>query len=173
MNRCRLATLLWLTALLSVGWPAAAAPPDSTAKKPVTTGEREPPREVQVRGRVVCIPEELHRRFGAELPTKHEHLWGLRTAEGTLYTLLRGKYSEAIFIDERVRAKELLLKARVFPKSQVLEVAAIRSMRDGVVQDLHYYCDVCAIESVSPEPCACCQGPVELVEEPLAKGNHP
>ena len=29
--------------------------------------------------------------------------------------------------------------------------------------------NICAIKSVSPEPCACCQGPVELVEQPLIK----
>ena len=46
----------------------------------------------------------------------------------------------------------------------------IKSIRNGVVHDLYYYCDICAIESVSPAECACCQGPVELVEKPLS-GN--
>ena len=87
--------------------------------------------------------------------------------------MVRGRFSEAIWLDERVRAKELLVKARLFPKTQILELQRIKSLRDGVVQDLYYYCDICAIKSVSPEPCACCQGPVELVEKPLAgKGEE-
>jgi hypothetical protein len=123
---------------------------------------------IQLRGRVVCLPEEMRRQHKAELPTGHEHLWGFRSSEGNYYTLLRGRFSEAIWADERVRARELLLKARLFPKTQLLEVQNIRSVREGVVQDLYYYCDVCAIKSVSPELCACCQGPVELVEKPLS-----
>jgi hypothetical protein len=137
---------------------SAVDSPDSTRKGA---------RPVELRGRVVCLAEELHRTQGAELPTKHEHLWGFKVQDGTCYTLLRSKFSDAIFLDERVRQKELLLKAKLFPKTQVIEVAAIRSVRNNVVQDLYYYCDVCAIKSVSPEVCACCQAPVVLTEKPL------
>jgi len=127
-----------------------------------------PAKEVELRGRVVCLAEEMHRQHQAPLPTKHEHLWGFRAHDGTYYTLLRSKFSEAIFLDERLREKELMLRAKLFPQSHVLEVTAIRSLRNGVVQDLYYYCDICAIQQVSPEPCACCQGPMELIEKPLS-----
>ena len=129
-----------------------------------------PAKQVELRGQVVCLAEEMHRLYQSELPTRHEHSWGFKTADGNLYTLLRGKYSEAIFLDERVRRKELTVKARLFPGTQILEVTRLRSVKNGVVQDLYYYCNVCAIKAVSPEPCACCQGPVELVEKPL--GEH-
>jgi hypothetical protein len=56
----------------------------------------------------------------------------------------------------------------VFPQSQVLEVMRIRSIKDGIVHDLYYYCTVCSIETVTPGTCSCCQGTVELVEKPLA-----
>jgi hypothetical protein len=135
--------------------------------QPSAAESAEPPREIELRGRVVCLPEEMHRLHGAGLPTKHDHIWGFRADDGKLYTLLRGKFSEAIFLDERLRDKELLLKARLFPKTQIIEVMLLRSIRNGVVHDLYYYCDICDIESVSPEACACCQGPVELVEKPL------
>ena len=123
-------------------------------------------QETQLRGRVVCLAEEMHRLHGAELPTKHEHVYGLKTSDGKFYTILRGAYSEALFSDARLREKELLLKARLFPESLIIEVTRIRSVRDGVVQDLYYYCNVCAIRSASPDICACCQEPVELVEKP-------
>jgi hypothetical protein len=123
-------------------------------------------QEIQLQGRVVCLAEEMHRSHQAELPTKHEHVYGLKTKEGKLYTILRGTYSEALFVDARVREKELLLKARLFPNSQIIEVTRIRSVRNGVVHDLFYYCTICAIRSPSPDICACCQEPVELVEKP-------
>jgi hypothetical protein len=35
------------------------------------------------------------------------------------------------------------------------------------VHDLYYFCDICAIKSLTQEVCACCQEPVRLVEEPV------
>jgi hypothetical protein len=125
------------------------------------------PDEVEVRGRVVCLPEVMHQLYGTDLAANHPHVWALQSAEGTFYTLLPTKFSEALFVDARVRERELLLKGRVFPQSHVLEVTRTRSIRNGVVQDLFYYCSVCSIETVSPGPCACCQGQVELTERPL------
>jgi hypothetical protein len=141
----------------------------------VAAGEPKPaalPQAVELRGRVVCLVEEMHRLHDAPLPTNHEHLWGFQATDRKLYTLLRGKYSDAIFLDERVRQKELLVKARLFPDTRILEITNLRSIKNGVVQDLYYYCDICAIQGVSPETCACCQGPVELVEKPLKDSSE-
>jgi len=124
---------------------------------------------VELRGRVVCLPEEMHRFYQADLPTGHDHIYGFRTSDGKYYTILRTKYSEALFADERFRQKELLLKGRIFPRTQIFEPMTIRSIKDGVVQDIFYYCSVCDIETVAPGPCECCQGPTELVEKPLPK----
>lgn len=124
---------------------------------------------MELRGKVVCLPEELHRLYGTELPTAHEHVWGFKTDEGELYTLLRTHYSEALFLDETLREKELILKAKLFPESRVIEVTRIHSFHDGQEYDLYYYCDVCSIKTVSPEKCLCCQGPVHLVEKPLSE----
>ena len=123
----------------------------------------------ELRGRVVCLPEEMHRLYQAELPTGHEHIYGFKTSDAKYYTILRAKYSEALFADERFRQKELLLKGRVFPGTQIFEPMTIRSIKNGVVHDLYYYCAICDIETVAPGPCECCQGPTELVEKPLAQ----
>ena len=108
----------------------------------------------------------MNRLHGVDLPARHEHIWSFRTEEGQYYTLLRTKLSEAIFLDERIRAKELLLNARVLPKTHVLDVVLIKSVINGRTHKLYYWCDICAIHSVSPAECACCQGAVELKEEP-------
>ena len=124
-------------------------------------------QEVELQGRVVCLPERMHQLYDTELEPNHQHVYGFQTSDGQLLLLLRTKYSEALFLDERVRAKELRLKGRIFPKSHIFEVTRTRSVRNGKVFDLYYYCSVCSIETVSPGPCACCQGPVELTERPL------
>jgi hypothetical protein len=129
------------------------APGDDQSAKPAGAV-----RTIELRGRVICVAEETYRRHGAELPMNHEHVWGLKAQDGKIYTLLRGKFSEAIFVDSRIRQKELMVKARLFPDTQVIELTRLRAVKAGVTQDIYYFCDVCVIESVSPEICSCCQG---------------
>src|SRR3954468_15186946 len=119
--------------LLSL-WVAAASA--QTAAKP------DEGKQVQLQGRVVCLPEEMNRVHGTELPTPHAHIYGFKAADGTYYTLLRTKLSEALFMDERLRKKELLLKGRVLPKSQVFDVGTFKSLVNGKVCDLYYWCDI-------------------------------
>lgn len=127
------------------------------------------PRELTLRGRVVCILEEIQKQFGAGVAAEHDHLWGFqsKSQNGKIYTLAETRLSEALFLDERLREKELIIKGRVFPKTQVLEATKIQSVQDGKVYDLYYYCDICSITTVTPRECSCCRGPVRLVEELL------
>jgi hypothetical protein len=129
-------------------------------------------RELELQGKVVCLPEEMHRVYQTDLPTNHEHIYGFKTTNSVYYTLLRTKLSEALFADPRLREKELLLTGNVPPKSQIFDVTKMKSIRNGAVYDLYYYCDICAIRTVAPGPCVCCQAPVELVEEPLESGSR-
>lgn len=122
---------------------------------------------VEVRGRLLCIAEFMHELHGADLPTGHEHILGFRTEDKRIYTLLRTKLSEALFADRVLRGKELLLKGKVYPGTQVLDVTLMRSIKDGRVHDLYYWCDICAIKSVVPGTCMCCQEDVVLQEIPL------
>lgn len=154
----KIALLSWCLRVVAADQPTETGASSTPAAPPA--------RLVELRGRVVCLPEALHALYGTELSSGHEHVYGFRAADGAFYTLLRTRWSEALFLDARLRAKDLLLKARLFPNSHVLDVENFKSIRDGQVCDLYYYCDVCAIKAVSPEPCACCQGPMELVEKP-------
>jgi len=122
---------------------------------------------VEVGGRVVCLPEAMQELYHTDLPTKHEHIYGFKTKDGTFYTLLRTKLSETLFVDPQVREKELILAGHILPKTQIFEMTGMKSIRNGVVCDLYYYCDICAIKTLSPGPCMCCQGPVKLFEKPL------
>ncbi len=124
-------------------------------------------KEVRIRGHLVCLAEVMYDLYRADLPADHEHLYGFKTADGEFYTLLRTNLSEALFVDERLHQKTLIIMGRTFPKTHLLEAIRLQSVRDGVVHDLYYYCDTCAIRAAAPGDCVCCQAPVELVEKPV------
>ena len=133
--------------------------------KPAT--EEQKPKEVEFHGNVVCLAEEMNTHYNVELFKTHEHLYGVRTEDGKYYTLLRTSLAEALFIDERLHEKDLVINGRVFPETQLLEIVRFASIKDGVVHELYYYCDTCYIRTVAPGNCDCCQAPVVLIEKPL------
>jgi hypothetical protein len=90
-----------------------------------------------------------------------------KTESGTIYKLLRTAQSEALFLDTNLHTKILLLKGNIVPQKRAFEVTGnLHSMKDGKVNELYYYCDICSIKSSIPGPCQCCRQPVRLVEEP-------
>ena len=125
------------------------------------------PEAVELKGTVVCLAEEMHTHYNVELFKTHEPLYGIKTEEGEYYTLLRTSLAEALFVDEQLHKKNLVITGRVFPKTQLLEVTRFLSIRDSVLHDLYYYCDTCYIRAVAPGNCDCCQAPVVLIERPL------
>ena len=123
-------------------------------------------KEIRIRGHLVCLAEAMHDLYRADLPVNHEHLYGFKTVDGKFYTLLRTNLSEALFVDERLQQKTLIITGRTFPKTHLLEAIRLQSVHDEVVHDLYYYCDTCAIRAAAPGDCVCCQAPVELIEKP-------
>jgi len=157
--------LLLATAIMFALVRIAIAADQSSIVKAEDARNKTVLQEVDLRGKIVCLPESMHELYHTDLPTNHQHIWGFKTSDGTFYTLLRTKLSEALFVDEQVRKKELILKGHVLPKTQIFEMTDMKSVRNGVIYDLYYYCDVCSIKTLSPGPCMCCQGPVKLVEK--------
>jgi hypothetical protein len=132
----------------------------------------ETPSSVEFRGSLVCLAEAMHQAFQVDLPTSHTHVPGFQTKDNRYYTLLRTKQSEALFADPVLQRRNLLLNGRVFPGTQILDVTLIRSVHNDVVHDLYYWCDVCAIKSVIPGECMCCQEDVVLQEIPAGKDTE-
>lgn len=124
-------------------------------------------KEIRIRGHIVCLSEAMHNLYRADLPPDHEHLYGFETRDGVFYTLLRTNLSEALFVDKRLHRKTLIITGRTFPKTHLLEAIRLQSLHDGVVHDLYYYCDTCAIRAAVMGDCVCCQAPVELVEKSI------
>lgn len=140
----------------------------SGAKSPT---EKLEPKNVELRGKIVCLAEEMHTHYKVELFNKHDHLYGVKTEDGKYYTLLRTSLAEALFVDDRLHEKDLVISGRVFPRTQLLEVTRFLSIQDDVLHDLYYYCDTCYIRTVAPGNCDCCQAPVVLIERPLNKDS--
>ena len=131
------------------------------------TVEKQKSEEIEIRGEIVCLAEEMHTHYNVELFKTHEHLYGVKAEDGKYYTLLRTSLAEALFVDEQLHEKDLLINGRVFPKTQLLEVIRFYAIKNGVVHELYYYCDTCYIRAVAPGDCDCCQAPVVLIEKPL------
>ena len=148
----------WVCALIACGDEPETAPGNPGADDSVA---------IVLRGEVVDINDELRKAHTIDISADAEPFPGFKTAEGRLYTLLKTRRSLALFMDERLRGRELIVKGRLFPGTQIVEVTFIQSVRNGIVNDVYYYCDICAIKALTPEACACCREPVRLVEEPV------
>src|SRR6266404_3256967 len=77
---------------------------------------------VEVQGRVVCLSEEMRSTYGAQVPDQHQHDYGFKADSGRYYSLVHTPLAEALLSDTNVQAKLLLVKGRVFPQTQLLEV---------------------------------------------------
>jgi len=123
--------------------------------------------DVSLRGKIVCLTEELDKRFNV-LPDcdNQHHVYSLKTTDGKIHPLLPTESAAAVWMDERFRQRELQITARSFPGTNHIEVIKIQSWLNAKLHDLYYYCDICAITAFKPGPCECCQEPIEFRETP-------
>lgn len=144
-----------------------------TAHAQNRTATEDEAKEVSLRGTIVCLTEELDKRFNV-LPNcdKQHHVYSLKAADGKIYPLLPTDSAAAVWMDERFRKRDLQITARSFPNTTYIEVIKIQSWLQAKLHDLYYYCDICAITAFKPGACECCQEPVEF-RETLAKEQLP
>lgn len=135
------------------------------------SSQTEDARDISLRGRVVCLTEELDKRFNV-LPDcdNRGHVYSLKTADGKIHPFLPTDSAAAIWMDERFRQRDLQVTARSFPGPNFIEVIKLQSWKSGKLHDLYYFCDICYITAFKPGPCECCQEPIEF-REPLAEAQ--
>jgi hypothetical protein len=114
------------TAVLSLG---AASLSVQAQEKPNQT---EDARDLSLRGRVVCLTEELDKRFNV-LPDcdKRGHVYSLKTADSKIYPFLPTDSAAAIWTDERFRQRDLQVAARSFPNTNFIEIIKLQSWKNG------------------------------------------
>ena len=134
--------------------------------------QAEDAREVSLRGRVVCLTEELDKRFNV-LPDcdNRGHVYSLKTADDKIYPFLPTDTAAAVWMDKRFRDRDLQVAARSFPDTNFIEVIKLQSWKSGKLHDLYYFCDICYITAFKPGPCECCQEPIEFRETPAESAS--
>ncbi|MBK7598424.1 MAG: hypothetical protein IPJ07_07815 [Acidobacteria bacterium] len=148
----------------------AQSRPDGSPDK---TDASEDVKTLSVRGRVVCLTEELEKPYQV-IPdcSNRWHVYSIKTADGKYYPFLPVDTAAAVWLDERFRQRDLLVTVRTFPGSNFIEVIKFQSWKDNKLYDLYYYCDVCMITAFKPGPCECCQDPVVFRETPAEDATH-
>lgn len=162
--------LLGAVAALLAGLPgcSVARQAEDSPSSTALAGETPGPTSFEKRGRLVCLAEEMSDRFGARVPPVHDHVLAFRvggdlpTDEARYYVILRTHFAKALFEDRRYEKETLIISGRLYPGSPALDVTRFRWVRDGKVEELFYWCEVCAIKTVDPNRCACCQADVEF-----------
>ena len=93
----------------------------------------------------------------------------LVTDGGKVYPLVKDDGSRMFYKDERLLNRRMRLTGRVLPDVGMLQVVQVHSWRDGKLNEVYYWCDVCSIRRSEKGKCDCCGGPLELREEPVEK----
>jgi hypothetical protein len=147
----------------SIALSAVSLPTQAQEK----SNQTEDARDISLRGRAVCLTEELDKRFKV-LPDcdNRGHVYSLKTADGKIYPFLPTESAAAIWMDERFRQRDLQVTARSFPNTNFIEVIKLQSWKSNKLHDLYYFCDICYITAYKPGPCECCQEPIEFRETP-------
>lgn len=95
-----------------------------------------------------------------------------KTESGAFYKMLRTPMSEALFADTNLLSKVLVLKGRVSDSNAFEVTGNLHSLKNGQLNELYYYCDVCSIKTSVPGLCLCCRDPVRLVERAVKAGSE-
>jgi hypothetical protein len=148
---------LLILAALAVGH--AAAPP----ARPKEEGPR------YFIGKVVPLAEVVAKSGGKLDPDAEPHWLGLACEDGKVYPLVKDNGSRLFFRDKALLNRPMRLWGKLVPRTTLLRVMIVQSLIKGVPHDVYYYCDVCSIRRGEKMICECCNGKMELIEEPAKK----
>jgi hypothetical protein len=127
------------------------------------------PANVSVSGQVIELAEALTAydvKFDADPIIKQVVMKG---EDGAIVPLLSDPASRALFLDERLRRRRVVIQGRRYEGLPYLQVVTFQVDDRGTLRTPEYYCDVCTISVRYPQVCPCCQGPMELRMKPEAR----
>lgn len=156
---------LALASVVAPGSSGAAETKDSPAKKTAAKFEL-----IQLRGSVVSYKQALEEKLGITLVESWgEDLYALFTDDGRVLPILPTEGARFFYKDERARHRPMEVTARVYEKTPGLQVIEVRSIKEGKLQEIYYWCDICSIKMYYLKDCDCCQGIIELREHPVGE----
>jgi hypothetical protein len=125
-----------------------------------------------VRGHVICLDSALADGGGEDACNERGARFALQTTDGAIFSLLPEDPKQEMFIDPRIRARELQIHGRRRGHGR-LEIINVYTIIDGELHVPHDRCDVCNITANAPGPCWCCGAEFELREPPLKETTIP
>jgi hypothetical protein len=160
-----LVVVLCALGLLAAGEGGSKASRQSAASAKSSTNKGRAYTTETLRGRVVWLEDALERGFGVSTdPAAAETAVVLETAEGKLVPIVPDVRGRAFAVDPRLRNTDLQLLARRYADAPLIQVIGVYRPKDGVLYEIDYWCDICAIPMVTLKACECCQGPTRLRE---------
>jgi hypothetical protein len=118
-------------------------------------------------GKVVPLAPFLEKQ-GAKLDADAAEQWlALVTEEGKVYTLIKDDGSRMFFKDKGLLNRPMRLNGRLIANAQILQVLDVRSVVNGQLHEVYYWCDTCTIRALEPGDCACCGAKLEFREIPV------
>ena len=143
-----------------------------------TSADDEPePKKTQhqtenLKGKVVFLQERAAEKLGIALVKEsHKRILGLELENGRWIPLFEDARVQAFRLDARLRNIPLELVVRKYSRTPLVQVLRIFEWKNGKKLEVLYWCEVCAIASLRPGPCACCQDAVELRRMPVENGK--
>jgi hypothetical protein len=127
------------------------------------TDDDKPFATESLRGRVVFLAEAMEKKTGVPVvPEARERILALQTAAGDLVPLLEDVRARAFRGDERLRAMQVELVARRYPRSPAVQIIRVFEIAPDGRYEIDYWCEICSIAMFEKKDCECCQGEVEL-----------
>ena len=119
------------------------------------------------KGKVVPLADLLKKQ-GAKLDADAApYSLALETDAGKIYPLVKDAGARMFFKDARLLNRPMRLTGRLVPNSTLLQVVNVHSYINGKLNEVYYWCDICAIRGYEAGVCSCCGGPMELREVPI------
>jgi hypothetical protein len=110
-------------------------------------------------GKVVPL-SEVRAKVGATPDATH----ALVADNGRIYPLVKDAGAGMFAKDKRLLNRPMRLTARLDPKSQMLQVINVHSLKDGKLHEVYYWCDICTIKGFENTICDCCGAPMDFRE---------
>jgi hypothetical protein len=131
-------------------------------------GQAEKAKTQYYKGKVAPLAGVLE-KFGAKLDADAAPSWlALVADDGTIYPLIKDDGARMFFKDMRLLNRPMRLTGRLLPGSQLLQVVEVHSYNQKQqLQEIYYWCDICAIKRYEKKLCDCCGAPMELREVPI------
>jgi hypothetical protein len=132
-------------------------------------GSMPPARTTDFDGKVVPLATVL-KKLGARLDEDAGSLaLAFVTSDDKVYPLVKDDGSRMFFKDERLLNRRMRLTGRVLPEVGMFQVVDVHSYLNGQLHEVYYWCDICSIRRSQKGICDCCNGPLQLREEPVKK----